>query len=239
MKGPFTYHGNELELFAEAKHWKRYIYNQMAAYLGDEVLEVGAGYGGSTVHLARKQADRWVCLEPDPELAAQLRLRLDRGECPSFCEVRIGTLDGLAADDRFDSLIYLDVMEHIEDDIAEFCAAVHHLKPGGHLVVLAPAHQWLFTPFDRTLGHFRRYDRKTMRQFTNGDVELVRLDYLDSVGFMASLANRLVLKQPMPTRRQVRIWDRLMVPFSRVLDRILFHRVGKSVLGVWKRNGRT
>lgn len=236
MNGPFTYDGNELEMFAEATNWKRYIYNQVAPYLGDEVLEVGAGYGGSTLHVAKTPAARWVCLEPDPRLAERLRTRLEKGEFPACCEVKIGTVEELGADDTFDSLIYLDVMEHIEDDAAEFCRAIDHLKPGGHLVVLAPAHPWLFTPFDTALGHFRRYNRKMMHKLTKGSVDLVRLEYLDSVGFLASLANRLVLKQAMPTRSQVRTWDRMMVPLSRPLDGLLFHRVGKSILGVWKRN---
>ena len=63
----------------------------------------------------------------------------------------------------------------------------------------------------------------------------MRLHYLDSIGMLASLGNRLILKSSMPTRRQIALWDRLMVPISRLADPLLGHRLGKSVLGVWQR----
>ena len=66
-------------------------------------------------------------------------------------------------------------------------------------------------------------------------LSLVRLDYLDSVGMLASLGNRLVLKSAMPSPGQVAVWDRLMVPVSRLVDPLLGHRLGKSVLAVWRR----
>ena len=63
----------------------------------------------------------------------------------------------------------------------------------------------------------------------------MKLLYLDSVGMLASGANRLLLSQAMPTERQILTWDRLMIPVSRVLDPLLGYTVGKSILGVWKR----
>ena len=164
MNEEFTYVGNELELFAEAKNWKSYVFGQVAPYLGNDVLEVGAGCGGSTMQFAKKRVHRWVCLEPDAELAAQLQQRLENKDLPEYCELTIGTLDDIPQEEKFDSLMYLDVMEHIEDDAAEFSRATSFLKPGGHLIILCPAHQKLFTPFDKAIGHFRRYNRRSRRQ---------------------------------------------------------------------------
>ena len=65
----------------------------------------------------------------------------------------------------------------------------------------------------------------------------MKVIYLDSVGLLASLSNRAMLRQHMPTARQIAIWDRLMVPMSRLLDPLLFHRLGKSVLAVWRKRG--
>ena len=103
------------------------------------------------------------------------------------------------------------------------------------MIVLAPAHQWLFTPFDKAVGHFRRYSKATLAAAAPPELRREKLIYLDSVGLAASLANRLLLKQAMPTHAQIQTWDRLMIPLSRVFDPLLGHRAGKSVLGIWRK----
>ena len=127
------------------------------------------------------------------------------------------------------------MLEHIEDDAAELARAAEWLRPGGHVVVLSPAHQWLFTPFDKAIGHFRRYTKKSLKAVAPPGAELARLAYLDSVGLLASIGNRVILRRAVPSAGQIAAWDKLMVPLSRALDPVLAHTVGKSVLGVWRR----
>jgi SAM-dependent methyltransferase len=232
----YVYVGTELDLFAVAVHWKSYVRGQVQRFLGRAVLEVGAGYGGTTRVLCQGQADRWVCLEPDRSLADRLIAAVGAGMLQDSCRVRIGTIVDLGARDRFDTILYMDVLEHIADDRAELAEAAEHLEAGGHLIVLSPAHEWLFTPFDAAIGHHRRYSRASLASVAPGGLSPVRLVYLDSVGMFASLGNRLVLKSSMPTSRQLAVWDRLMVPLSRVADPLLGYSVGKSVLGVWKKS---
>ena len=87
------------------------------------------------------------------------------------------------------------------------------------------------------MGHYRRYNKQQLREFHASSLELVRLEYLDSVGLLASLANRCFLRQSMPTAHQIAVWDKLMVPMSRWVDLLTCHRLGKSVLGVWRCRG--
>jgi SAM-dependent methyltransferase len=231
----YVYVGTELDLFAAAEHWKSYVRSQVCADLGERVLEVGAGHGGTTRFLCDGSSKTWLCLEPDSSLADRLIASISAGELPQCCDARIGTLADLDERDCFDTILYMDVLEHIEDDRGELARAAEHLKPGGKLVVLSPAHQWLFTPFDASIGHFRRYTKATLRAAAPRELPLIRLSYLDSVGMMASLGNRLVLKSSMPTPGQIALWDRLMVPLSRWIDPLTAHMIGKSVLGVWQR----
>jgi hypothetical protein len=93
----------------------------------------------------------------------------------------------------------------------------------------------LFTPFDAAIGHFRRYNRQMLRRISPSDLLLDRLFYLDSAGLVLSGANLLLLRQSMPTTSQLRVWDKFVIPISRVLDRFLFNSVGKSIVGVWQR----
>lgn len=236
----FSYVGSELDLFAAATTWKAYVRRQVAPYLGRSVLEVGAGHGGTTrvlVAAAHRPTARWVGLEPDAELADRLAGAVEAGELPAFCEAKVGTLESLDEAERFDTLLYMDVLEHIEDHRAEMARAAARLTTGGHVVVLSPAHQWLFTPFDRAIGHYRRYTLKTLRAANppGSGLEPVRMRYLDSVGMLASLGNRLVLHSALPNPKQIALWDKAMVPLSKLLDPLTAYAVGKSVLGVWRK----
>jgi SAM-dependent methyltransferase len=225
----FEYVGGELALFEKAVHWKRYWRNQTEAFIAGDVLEVGAGIGANTRSLASLRHRSWTCLEPDAALAAKIP---PMG--PEY-STRLGTTDDLDASDRFESILYIDVLEHIEDDRGEMARAAAHLKPGGYVIVLSPAHQFLYAPFDHAIGHFRRYSRSTLRDAAPPGLRETKLVYLDSVGLLASAANRMLLRQSMPTQNQILAWDRLMIPVSRVLDPLFFGNAGKSILGVWQR----
>jgi ubiquinone/menaquinone biosynthesis C-methylase UbiE len=230
----FNYIGDELQTFALARNWKAYLAQQVRPFLGDDVLEVGAGLGETTQAFYTSAHRRWTLLEPDPTLADAARAKLLRGDLPAACAVRVGSTHILRSDELFDSILYIDVLEHIELDAAELTRATQHLRSYGHIIVLSPAHQLLYSPFDAHIGHFRRYNRRSLTAITPSAVRLVRLRYLDAVGMFASAANRAILRQEIPTRAQVLFWDRRMVPVSRVMDALLNYRVGKSILAVWR-----
>jgi len=112
-------------------------------------------------------------------------------------------------------------------------AAAARLRPKGRIIVLSPAGQRLFSPFDAAIGHFRRYNRSMLRRISPAGLRLKRMRYLDCVGLIASAANLLLLHQSMPTAAQLRFWDRWIVPVSRVLDSLFAYSLGKSILVVW------
>lgn len=231
----YTYIGSELELFSEARNWKSYYRQSIKKYLGAEVLEVGAGIGSTTEFLCRGHR-RWMCLEPDPNLAKTLNSAIASGSLPQCCQLKVGTLLDLSPKERFDSIIYIDVLEHIKDDKSEIESVYGSLREGGFLVVLAPAHQWLFTPFDEAIGHYRRYNKKMLSAIIpQRKFKCISLRYLDSVGLVASLGNRLLLKSKMPSKQQILLWDKVMVPISKILDPLIQYSIGKSILGIWQK----
>jgi len=228
-----TYVGQELDIFAHASRWKRYWSSCVQPFLAGDVLEVGAGIGANTPLLAPHTASSWLCLEPDATLAERAAAALAADPITSKCEVVVGTTQSLRQVPRFDVLLYIDVLEHIERDKEELARAASLLRKGGRIIVLSPAHQWLFTAFDQSIGHFRRYDRPSLMACGPKSCALSRLWYLDSVGMLASCGNRLLLHQAMPQLRQILFWDRCLIPLSTLLDGLLFHRAGKSILAVW------
>ena len=230
----YTYKGTELECFANAVRWKTYWASQIERHLGPRVLDVGAGIGATARVLCRNQ-NKWVALEPDPALAKRMQESVANGELPPFCEVRIGTVEDVHVLELFDTILYIDVLEHIADDRRELQQAAMRLDNSGCVVLIAPAHQILFTAFDSSIGHFRRYDRKMIRALNPVGLELIRLEYLDSFGLLASIGNRIFFNSPNPTVTQIKIWDRLLVPMSRYVDPFLGRKLGKSILAVWQK----
>jgi SAM-dependent methyltransferase len=232
--GEFRYVGSELDLFAAAWNWKSYWAKQVRPFLTGDILEVGAGIGSNTRVLDPGGTGRWVCLEPDPELAGQLIKKLSTTNTQRKYETVCGTLEAIATD-QFDTIIYIDVLEHIEHDRKELHQATAHLRRGGHLIVLSPAHRFLFTPFDAAIGHFRRYNMPMLRTIAPNSLCLERMRYLDCAGLLASTANLLFLRQSMPTKAQLRFWDHWIVPASRILDKLFLYSVGKSIVAVWRK----
>ena len=121
MGEPFEYVGDELELFAGAVHWKLYFRSQLRTFIRGNVLEVGAGLGGTTKVLCQGAANSWTCLEPDAKLADRLRMEIaqDSVLAARSIQVTTGTMAEVPVGALFDTILYIDVIEHIENDQAE------------------------------------------------------------------------------------------------------------------------
>ena len=233
MSQTMVYPGQELELFQHATNWKSYFRSVIAPYLTGDVAEVGAGLGGTTAVLNDGSPRSWLMLEPDPSLAELAQAKILSGELPANASLNIGGLEAGVAE--FDAILYIDVLEHIEADRQELELAASRLRSSGHLIVLSPAFGFLFSPFDEAVGHFRRYTKSSLLTAAPSELELVSIRYYDSLGFFASVANRLFLHKDCPTQKDVLFWDRVLVRLSRLIDPLLGHRFGKSVIAVWRK----
>jgi SAM-dependent methyltransferase len=231
----YHYVGSELELFAAATNWKAYLASVLRRFVVGRVLEVGAGIGSNIFYLHNDLVSEWTALEPDGDLAGRIEARLARGELPANCRLVNGTIAAVDSAALFDTILYIDVLEHISDDGAELVRACRHLATRGNLVVLSPAHQCLFTAFDAAIGHHRRYSRADMRALTPPGCRLSTSLMLDCAGLFASLANKLLLSAALPSKRQIAVWDKFLVPISHILDRVIGHSFGKTIVAVWSR----
>jgi ubiquinone/menaquinone biosynthesis C-methylase UbiE len=229
----YRYTGDELAIFAQAYNWKQYWISRLVPFVTGDVLEVGAGIGSNTLKLRDLGTGRWLCLEPDERLVSELWRRVATASS-SAVEVVCGTVDSLPEDQLFDTALYIDVLEHISDDVAEIAAVAKHIRSHGRVIVLSPAHQRLYSPFDRAIGHHRRYNRASLLRCTPPNAHPILVSYLDSAGYLLSLANRMLLQQSSPTLNQILFWNKYIVPLSRFIDPLLGFRFGKSILGVWQ-----
>jgi 2-polyprenyl-3-methyl-5-hydroxy-6-metoxy-1,4-benzoquinol methylase len=237
MAARYHYPGEELELFAEAGAWKQYFSGKIISYIKGEVLEAGAGMGETTVFMLNEHVKTWTCLEPDEQLASIIGSKIHSCILPADCRVIKGNISDLAPEKMFDTILYIDVLEHIPDDNTEWQQALKHLNDDGHLVILSPALPFLYSRFDRAIGHERRYTRKSLRKLasTGEGLEEKELFYLESAGAFLLFLNKYLTRKKYPTRKDIRIWQRIFLPISKLVDKILFYHFGKTIIGIWQK----
>lgn len=237
MATDYSYVGNELDLFAQAVNWKRYYTELISPYItGEKALEIGAGLGEITKWLCECRPYRsWLCLEPDKDMSDEIERKIKNNLLPSFCSVKNIFLSELNEEYMFDVILYVDVLEHIQEDKKELLCAFKHLVKGGRLIIMSPAHNLLYTPWDKAIGHYRRYNHDSLLALSPPGAVNIRISYIDSIGLFASLANKSFLRQSEPKRSQVMFWDRALVPLSRVFDKILCYKFGKNILAIWEK----
>ena len=225
------YVGNELELFRHAHNWKTYYSNEISKYIKGDVLEVGAGFGANSKYLCNHNTKSWTFIEPDSNLSSKISDSTINFGVPK--KIITGTIYNLS-DETFDSIIYIDVLEHIEKSKDEIQRLKLHLRDTGHLIILVPAFQFMYSEFDLRLGHFRRYNKALLMDEVGTVFIKEKLFYLDSCGFIASLFNKIFLKQPEISLKQVLFWDKVLIQISKVIDIIFFRNFGKSLIGIFK-----
>lgn len=179
-----------------------------------------------------KRVDRWLCLDPDARRIDIIEKAIAGGELPPVCQTRHGYANDLAPEEKFDAILYLDVLEHIDDDRGEMATAVRHLKQNGHLIVLSPAFEFLRSARDDVLGHVRRYTATNLKAVMPDGVEQIVCRYVDCFGALAVLSNRVLLRQKEAGMGQLKFWDQKLIPLSRLFDPLFQRYFGRSVLWV-------
>ena len=238
MKGrtPYPSVEKDLEALGRAVNYNRWLYTLCKPYLGTRILEIGAGIGNYTKHWVRHGAV-WATDCEDYYLdvlrstfrmkAVRVsRLPLDNWTKEQRNEVR-----------RFhsDSIVCLNVLEHVEDDVGSVAAMVDCISPGGRLIIIVPALAWLYSRVDANYGHTRRYDKRRLRLIRDKThTRLLHLQYFNLLGTLAWLWNYKVLARPGLIERQVMVFDRLVPLLSR-LERCTPPPFGLSLIAVLRK----
>ena len=212
-----------------ADNYAGWIFELIEPYLGHEVLEVGAGHGTFTAMLA-STAKRVVASDLSERCVSRLRERFS-GE--QSVEILHGSVDSAAGHGPFDSVILINVLEHIQDDDGALREISRLLRPGGRVVLWVPAFSLLYSDFDRKIGHYRRYRRPELRtQLARAGYEVRDIRYVNAVGAVAWLVLARLLRRT-PTRgTPVKVFDRYFVPRLKRLERRWPPPFGQSVLAV-------
>lgn len=229
----FEYEGTDLEAMGFAENYHRWIIGDVQNYLGKRVLEVGSGSGSFSKLLLETDLEFLLAIEPSGAMFEQLKAEIGRDPSDGRVQFLNGSLhqvsDGLAAG-TFDSVLYINVLEHIEDDLAELARARPLLRQGGALIIYVPALPGLFGPFDKRVGHHRRYtDERLSDLVAEAGFRIISSTYRDLAGVVPWWFQARVLKSEALSPGSVRLYDKL-IPLVRLIDRITGPPVGKNLL---------
>jgi len=221
-----------LEHLNEAVRLNQWIYDYVKPYLGVSVLEVGCGIGNITEFLVSKRNRNVTAIDIEPKYVEIVKEKF--GADPGFRALQGDITDpdfinALSAT-PFDTVVCLNVLEHIEEDEQTLVSFHRLLAPEGRLVLLCPAHRVLFGSMDRHLGHYRRYHRKGLQEMViRVGFKPLRAFHFNSFSVPGWFINGKMLHSHHASPLQVKIVEAI-VPFFRFFEDRVKLPFGLSVL---------
>ena len=228
------YAADDLETMSEAKRYQSHVFELLRPHVGAHVLEVGCGIGTTSLRLA-EIAERLVCIEPNLHCVSRARAALDGHPKISLKICHLEECDPAEmVQERFDTIVCVNVLEHIEDDVKAL-ALFREVVAGtnGKVLIFVPAVQRIYGPHDAALGHHRRYSRRSLSAaFTAAGLVTESIRYTNPIGLLGWMYNLYVSGNTEHTSGQVRLFDRLVAPWALPLERVVTPPIGLSLFAV-------
>jgi SAM-dependent methyltransferase len=234
MKNKIEYIGKDLEAMDFAVNYHRWILEEMSPFLGDNLVEVGAGTGAFSELLLSTMPKTLSLVEPSEmfsSLCTNLQNVTGTSKLMFFQDIFSNVADRIKAEQSPDSIIYINVLEHIEDDAAELQIINKTLCDKGRVLIFVPALPFLFSSFDKKIGHFRRYTKKDLEQKCRAaGFNLLLSSYFDVAGIFPWFLKYKLLNSTAMESSMVQLYDRLVVPIAKSLENFVPPPIGKNLL---------
>jgi SAM-dependent methyltransferase len=223
---------SDLEIMSKAVRYRRWLFEQVAGWVGSRVLEIGAGIGNYTEFLTG--AKRIVCLDVHADALGVLRRRFGDDPRVVLHQGDVSSPDCRAlAEHRCDSAICFNVLEHVEDDAGALENVRRILLPGSPLLLIVPALPAIFGTVDRALGHHRRYAPRSLRALlAAAGYQVERMRWMNLPGVLGWYLNNRVWKRTEESPKQITFFDRYFVPWLRLVEKVVPPPVGLSLVCV-------
>jgi len=219
------------ERFDNANFHINYCLLFIKKFLKGDVLEVGAGCGSFTRNYFNKKIKSLILTETDKKNIKGLKHRFKHNLKIKITNKKLDKIKK-----KFDTIIYLHVLEHIKNDKNEIKSAIKKLKKNGILIIMVPAHQKIYSNLDKAVGHFRRYDLSFFKKNFKS-LKTVNIRFLDSMGYFLYYLNKIFFKNEIfPSDLKIFIWDKFFTPITIIIDFLSKYKFGKCILAVYKKN---
>lgn len=234
MNSDVVYQGKDLEAMSFAVKYHRWLLDEFRPFIGKRVVEVGAGTGSFSEMLLSTRPESLTLVEPS-EMFAQLCRNISPNEHST--EIRFfHSIFETAAKEigdplKPDTMIYVNVLEHIEDDARELALIRDSLADGGRCLIFVPAMKALFSEFDRDLGHYRRYTRPELEaKVRDAGFRILKSKYFDMAGVAPWFVKYRILRSRGIGGGAVSAYDNLVVPVMRKIESAIKPPIGKNIL---------
>lgn len=209
--------------------YNRWMFDRLRRWIGHRVLEIGSGIGNLSAFLVDRE--QLVLTDTREEYLSRLRKRFAGHGNIAVAHLYLPHEDSALDGQRFDTIICLNVLEHVDDDISALVAIRGLLAPSGRLVLLVPALPALYGSIDRALGHHRRYKRAGLADLLRATgFRVAHIEYFNLAGIPGWWwAGRVLRRQTIPSG-SLKLYDAL-VPLFR-LERLIPWRVGQSLIAI-------
>lgn len=239
MADPSVYVGKDLEAMSFAVNYHRWILDELKPFIGQHVVEVGAGTGSFSELLLELKPQSLALVEPSEmffSLEKNIANRTGETDLSLYHTVFTDAAGTIAAKQRPDTVIYVNVLEHIEDDEHELKTVFDTLADGGHCLIFVPALMSLYGEFDRKVGHFRRYTKKELEQkCLAAGFSIVRSFFFDIAGVLPWYVKYRLLNSDSLGSQAVTAYDNLVVPIMRRIEPVIGVPIGKNLLAVLRK----
>lgn len=210
-----------------AKNYHNWIYENIESKLGDKIAEIGSGVGNFTEFLLRNDNAKVDAYEPCAKMHDNSKfLKNPRVHCinSNF------ELVTKSSADKYDSVIFINVLEHIQNDFEALNKAHRIIRRSGQLVIFVPALQFLYSDFDRSIGHYRRYQRsKLIELVQNAGFKILSCKYFDSLGIIPWFLFMKLMGCGLSTQNTY-AYDRFVVPWLKIVEKTFTPPIGKNLL---------
>ena len=230
------YAADDLETMQEARRYSAHLFNLFRDHVGKRVLEVGSGIGTMSRPLA-DAADLVVGLEPNVNCVTRLQNAMQGHPRFSLRACHLEECDRAElVSHQFDTVVCVNVLEHIADDAAALRTFKDVLVPRGRVLIFVPAVQAAYGPLDAELGHHRRYSKPTLaKAFADAGLDLLTLRYTNPIGLVGWMYNAHISKSTAHSLTQVRLFETLVAPWALPLERLISPPIGLSLVAVGQR----
>jgi 2-polyprenyl-3-methyl-5-hydroxy-6-metoxy-1,4-benzoquinol methylase len=229
-----VYIGKDLEAMSFANNYSKWIIELFSSFTGHNIAEIGAGTGNLTKILSEQDmVSQVTAFEPSLNMYNHLKNNVDNEKVFAVNSTLFEASDNYT--EKFDSIFYINVLEHIEDDITEIKHMHKSLRNNGYACIFVPALTWLYSDFDKSIGHFRRYHKNQLiNLFDSNGFEIISAKYIDMMGILPWYINFVLMKRSLD-QNTTRIYDQFVIPVIKTIENIIPSPIGKNLLLVGKK----